>query len=276
MLLVRPRMGNVNSAYTPVLSYCKRYRDVYIIVAPPRSSSTALARAFSRSPSIDYYCHEPFDKCYHYSGDYDSVLEALEKPLVVTDGRPGPALESGLLIKEMTFQVGSDFPTLASLTAHPIVFIIRDPRLCISSRMRKLQKSGDDPLFPAVESGWADLARQIRFCDEMRIRYLVVDSADFRSNPAEIFPSLFRCVGLSFSTEYLSWEPMGDAALGALGDRQRHWYRRILDSTGIECDTDPIPPFDFFPDTNGFRGHVEFCHDVYIGLKDSENLLARE
>jgi hypothetical protein len=242
------------------------YGDIYVIVGPPRSSSTALARVLWESPAISHYCHEPFDRLYYHHSGYRSVMDALTSPLKMTENAP-TAGRPTLLIKEMTFQVGADFPTIAALTDHPITFIIRDPRLCLSSRMRKLQESGNDPLFPSRESGWGDLDKQIRFCDATKVPYIIIDSADFRSRPAEVLPRLFRKLGLSFSRQLLSWLPMTDLALGALGGRQRSWYGHVLGSDGIQPESEQVPTMDSFPAAGGFREHVEFCCAIYTELK---------
>ncbi len=43
----------------------RKYDGVYLIISPPRSSSTALARVFIEHQAIGAYCHEPFDRLYH-------------------------------------------------------------------------------------------------------------------------------------------------------------------------------------------------------------------
>lgn len=250
------------------------YRDIYVIVGPPRSSSTALARVFWESPAITHYCHEPFDRLYYYDSGYRPVIDALASPLnLKSAGNSATALQPTLLIKEMTFQVGADFSTLAVLTDHPITFIVRDPRLCIASRMHRLKESGREPLFPIRESGWSDLDKQIRFCDDAAAPYIILDSADLRSYPDEVLPLLFGRLGLSFSPQFLSWEPMADLALGALGSRQRSWYRRVLGSRSIQPENTPIPSMDSFPPTGGFRKHVELCCKIYADLKHREQML---
>jgi hypothetical protein len=250
------------------------YRDIYVIVGPPRSSSTALARVFWESPAITHYCHEPFDRSYYDDLGYRSAIDTLASPLKLKPaGNSATAPRPTLLIKEMTFQVGANFPTLAALTDHPIIFIVRDPRLCISSRMHKLKESGRESIFPIRESGWSDLDKQIRFCDYAAVPYILLDSADLRSRPDEVLPLLFGRLGLSFSSQFLSWEPMANLALGALGSRQRSWYRRILGSRGIQPENTPTPNVDSFPSTGGFRKHVELCCKIYADLKRREQML---
>ena len=66
-----------------------------LIVSPPRSASTALARSLLNHSRVGPYIHEPCDLYCHRSAPASSILERLE------------ALSGALLIKEMTFQLGS-------------------------------------------------------------------------------------------------------------------------------------------------------------------------
>ena len=105
--------------------------------------------------------------------------------------RPTPVGELGgarraaraLVVKEMTFQVGDAFPLLAELATRPIVFLIRDPRLTVASRMKVLRRSGRPEVFPLRESGWEDLARQLAHVRREGIPHVVVDSSDLRRAP---------------------------------------------------------------------------------------------
>ena len=63
----------------------KRYDNIYVIVSPPRCSSTAFARVFWEQPSIRYYAHEPFEGTYFMNQDLDHVLDNLRMPLDLRD-----------------------------------------------------------------------------------------------------------------------------------------------------------------------------------------------
>jgi hypothetical protein len=251
----------------------EKYPRVYLIVAPPRSSSTALSRVFWQHRAIAAYCHEPFDVVYHQKR---TRLEALEIILntewlgwvekVVED-------TGSLLIKEMSFQVGQNFSVLASLTTHPIVFQVRDPRVSIMSRMTRKQRDGRLEAFPSVETGWDDLVAQIGQCRRDKIPYVILDSADFRNGPSDTLRVLLPGLGLSFSEDLLQWCPMPGIPLGRLGEEQREWYTRVLSSDGIEAEAQPPPPMSVFPE-EGFRRHVERCVEDYQWLlKDPHRLV---
>ena len=52
----------------------ERYSDIYVIVSPPRCSSTAFARVLWQHPSVGYYSHEPFEVTYFDGAGLDGVL----------------------------------------------------------------------------------------------------------------------------------------------------------------------------------------------------------
>lgn len=243
-----------------------RYDEILIILSPPRCASTALARVFWNQPSTRAYLHEPFDVCYHRGASALEALATFDQPLQIR--------ESGrnLVVKEMTFQVRDHFPTLLALTRKPVVFLLRDPRLSIRSRMRKRAQGGQPEIFPEVESGWGDLADQLEWCDAKNISYCVVDMTTFRNAPDVILPALCDRLGLAFSPAMLSWERCEHLAVGQLGAEQSHWYKRVLESTGIQPATSTAPEIDTFPDE--MQPHIRDCFDRYERLCASEAMIA--
>lgn len=243
-----------------------RYSDIYIIVSPPRCCSTPFSRVFWEQPSVGFYSHEPFEVTYFDGAPLAEVAAKLEEPLALAEFKVNPTRGTALVVKEMPYQVGDWFPTLASLTEHPIAFLTRDPRQSIWNRMEMKRVAGDDPIFPLVETGWELVARQIEHCRAEGIAHLIVDSADFRNHPEEIFPQVFDRYDLPFSTEMLSWVSHDDLDLDNLGGRHTHLYRQVLRSTGLQPDDEPTPPVDWFPDEGGFRAHVTEALDIYDSL----------
>jgi len=255
----------VNKAFKAVLAAIHAtYNDVYIVLAPPRCSSTAFARVFWEHPSINFYSHEPFDAAYYQKHDVVSVLQTIEHATNIRPYKKSLSThERKLIVKEMTFQVGENFPILFSITQHPIVLLIRNPLLSIKSRMQKLQEAGQNPLFPFVESGWHDLQAQLLQCQVANVPYLVIDTADFRNAPERVCKKVFNMLGLSFSAHMVSWNPVKDISLGNLGGVQKHWYQRVLSSTGIQPDVESIPNIMEFPNAGGFRDHGRDCLHIY-------------
>jgi hypothetical protein len=248
----------------------EKYPAIYVIVSPPRSSSTAFARVFWEQPTVGYYCHEPFEVVYYNDKDLDSVARKIEGPLDLKLVKKNKANQdsNALVIKEMPYQVGQHFPLLASLAKGPIVFLMRDPRLNIASRMAKKREVGDDPLFPLIESGWELLASQIGYCQKNGIPHIIVDSTDFRNHQESIFSQIFGRFNLGFDKKMLTWSPT-DVDLDNLGGQHHHLYRRVLESRGLQPESEPIPPIDSFPIANGFRDHVARCLEQFRTLRNS-------
>lgn len=261
---------------TPALRAIRdRHSEIYAIVSPPRCSSTAFARVFWEHPTVRFYRHEPFEVTYYEGRDLTDVVAKLEAPLDLDSLKAtrGDEHARALVIKEMPYQVGVRFPLLAALATKPLVFLMRDPRLSIASRMEKKREVGDDPIFPAIESGWELLRKQVNWCRAGSIPHLLVDSTDFRNRPLEVFPRLFEQFGLEFSPAMLEWQPCPDLELDNLGGRHRHLYGAVLQSTAIKPEEAVIPPLESFPEEQGWRDHVLRCLEIYDELAQSDTRL---
>lgn len=247
----------------------EKYSHIYAIISPPRCSSTAFARVFWEHPSIRYYSHEPFELTYYAEAGIEKVHQKLLNPLDLCAINSDPSANKGeaLVIKEMPYQVWHNFPLLAELATKPLVFLIRDPRINIASRMNKKCEVGDSPYFPHIETGWELLNSQIAQCQTQNIPYLIVDGADFRNKPDLIFPQIFEALSLEFSPAQLSWQPQTDLDLDNLGGAHRHLYYHVLNSAGMEPDRDVPPPLSSFPAEHGVRNHVAACLQIYKELQ---------
>lgn len=243
------------------------YEDFFVVVSPPRAASTALARVFWEHPAIGYYAHEPFDSVYYNRDDLDAALRHIAEPLVLRRflSKP-PGTGGGILVKEMTFQVGRSFEYLACLANRPIVFLLRDPRLSVFSRLKYRAMSGHGTSFPLEETGWRDLAAQVEHCERRGIPYLFVDSAEFRKEPRLVLGELFARLGLPFHERQLCWQALNGLELGNLAGEQTIWYERVLSSTGVEAPDETIPDLDVFDRVDGLRSHVEECLEIYEGF----------
>jgi hypothetical protein len=246
----------------------ERYDDIYVIVSPPRCSSTAFARVYWEQPSIRYYAHEPFEGTYFMDQGLDHVVDNLRNALDLREIKSYSfaGIGKSLVIKEMPYQVGEHFPLLLGLTMKPVVFLTRDPRQNIASRMAKKQEVGDNPLFPHIETGWQLIADQIEYCKENGIPYMIVDAKDFRNQPVAIFRQLFKRLGLPFQEDMLHWNSRPDVDIDNLEGDHHHLYQEVLSSTGMRPDTEAIPALSSFPVENGYRAHVRQCMKIYQQL----------
>lgn len=240
-----------------------RYVPSLVIISPPRSGSTAVARAFWQHPAFRWYAHEPCDSVYHRDGGSAEVVRAIAEGIDTTSV-PGPETSgNGIIIKEMTFQAASLLPELIGAATLPILFIVRDPRLSIASRMRQREHGGQSPWFPPAESGWHDLDAALALARDAHVPYVVVEFDRLCADPAAVIRATCRRLGLAFVPEMLSWEPARGISLGQLGPEQRHWYERVLASSRFERPAGTPPPVDSFPADRGIRAHVAECLDIY-------------
>lgn len=244
-----------------------RHERVHVIVSPPRCGSTAFARVFWEHPTVRYYCHEPFEVTYYHEEGLGAVAEKLAAPLdLAALGAEVAPEATGLVIKEMPYQVGDRFPLLAQIATPPVLFLVRDPRLNIASRIAKKEEVGDSPFFPLVETGWTLIDRQIAYCRDHSIPYRIVESSDVRNTPLHLLPQVFEAFGLAFSPDMVEWAPYPEIDLDNLEGEHTHLYRRVLTSDGLQPATEPVPALDSFPDTHGVRAHVADCLEVHERL----------
>lgn len=243
-----------------------RHGEVLLVVGPPRTASTALARILWNHERVGWYSHEPFEATWYQGAGPERAAELLEAPEPVAD-LGGRGTGEALVVKEMTFQVGDAFPLLAQLTTRPIVFLIRDPRLCVASRMRVLEASDRPQVFPLRESGWDDLARQLDHVRREGIEHAVVDSGDLRADPATVVPPLLERLGLAYDPSLLTWGASEATGLSSVSGAEDPFYQQVLQSRGLEPDTEPMPAMDDFPTDDGFRDHVAACVEQYEELR---------
>lgn len=226
--------------------------DVYAtrvaIVSPPRTGSTAVARLLWQHPDLTHHCHEPFEACYWGSRGFDAVESCLRWPMEIATGRRVPLAEvpggSGLLMKEMTFQLDStQLELLVELATPPVVFVMSDPRLSTTSRLRIVGDLYGTTTFPPFESGWQSLREHIDVCSSRGVPYVLVDSDDLRADPVGMTATLIGAVGLRSVSDLATWEARPGLQLcapevGALMSEARRaddpFYRRVLASTGVE------------------------------------------
>jgi Sulfotransferase domain len=257
----------VESPADALARVAEAYDEVFLVLAPPRTASTALARVFWGHEAVAFYAHEPFDRTFHEGAPLGAAADAMLRPLDLRRVLGAPGRRNGLVVKEMTFQVGDAAGALIDLATRPVVFLVRDPRLAVWSRMRMLGGGSWPVAFPPEETGWDELREQVRHCRRGRIAYALLDATDMRRHPDAVIGRLFARLGLRYSPALRSWRAVEVDGLGALGDTQRHWYSRILRSSGIEPPAEPVPELDRFPDDYGLRAHVERALELYAELR---------
>jgi hypothetical protein len=217
------------------------------VISPPRTGSTLVARILWSSQLVSHHCHEPFEAMYWGNGGEETVSNVFTRPMEVATGVRRQlsgfgSVEKGLLIKEMTFQLAPDqFRFLARISTVPIIFVIQDPRLSASSRLRIVKELKRAETFDPHESGWPTLRDQIEICRQEDIPYLIVDSDQLRRNPQPILNRL--ATALELDRLESNWDDRSGLQLCCpevgklMGDLRTHddpFYRRVLSSNTIE------------------------------------------
>ncbi len=248
------------------------YNEIYIILSPPRCSSTTLARVFWEHPTIGFYSHEPYEVVYHHQMSLEHAYHFIENPIPLKNNAG-----TNLIIKEMTFQVRDHFLDIPKITKHPLIFLMRDPRLNFWSRIKKFEEGANESGLSyenaGIDAGWHELFAQINQCKKLNIPYFIVDSTEFRNAPQIVLSKLFDKLNLSFSEKMLEWSPRPDINLCKPGGEHiKHFYERALESTGIQPAFEPLPGIDAF--NPQVRPLLEKCNQIYLTLQQDENRLS--
>lgn len=114
--------------------------NIFLLVSPPRCSSSLIEGTITRSPNVLLGSHEPFA----YFGAYDESPEEAYKRLF-DDINEGKNLHSNsnVVVKEMSHWIGKggEFQKALELFKPPIAFLIRNPLLSTESKLRKILTS---------------------------------------------------------------------------------------------------------------------------------------
>jgi L-ornithine N5-monooxygenase len=268
-----------------------RLRTVFprriVLLSPPRTGSTPVARLLWNHSGISHHCHEPFEARYWGNG-VDEAARIFGAPLQLHSGRRVPldtlGRAPGLLIKDMTFQVDHDaFEALSELATHPFVFVMRPPRPATVSRLHIVRELSGSSTFPPFESGWESLREQIARCRKQAIDYVLVDSDDLRQAPAQTARRLCASLGLPLEPGLTDWSPRQDLKLCAPGigalmspirERDDPFYRRVLGSDGVQPmdDRDDAADLELIR-AAGLLAELAEWTGIYQELRDDKNLL---
>lgn len=257
------------------------------LLSPPRTGSTLVARLLWQLPEITHHCHEPFEAVYWGGAGADSAAEAMLHPMEIATGKRVPAASidgGGLLIKEMTFQLGSsEARFVAYLATRPVVLVVRDPRLSTTSRLRIIKEISNADTFPPVEGGWQALDEQVRLLRSIGVPYVIVDSDRLRTDPQPVLAELAVRTRLSSWPVDPSWQPRRGLQLCTpevatlMGEKRAlddPFYRRALSSTGIQ----PVDAVNWDHEESqiaraGLTEHVAEWMEIYRRLLDDEQLV---
>jgi hypothetical protein len=249
----------------------EKHEKIFLILAPPRTSSTALARCFWEIPEIRYYCHEPYEIIYYQKKPEIEAFYKIMSPIDLSkEYRNKKANSKWLLIKEMPYQVGVDdeFKRLIEIITEPVLILLRDPRLNIMSRIRKRMESNQEVYFPLIETGWFLIEKQLELLQNIGQKFYILDSSLTRNNSDIILPKLLSHLGIKKYNLNI-WYPADNINLDNLEGQHSHLYTNVLQSSQLNQEDKPIPQIDDFPDY--FRNHVLECLNIYEKLLKHPN-----
>jgi len=246
----------------------KKHNKIITVISPPRCASTAFARIFWQHPDINYYSHEPFETLYYSGAPIGEVYSSLENPICLNNEYQGKdqTVGTGLIIKEMPYQIGDRFDFYLRLATEPMLFLVRDPRLSIYSRMQKKIEKGSSPFFPLSESGWFLIKKQIDRCKELKAPFMVVDTTILRTSPSTVLKKLFSRLSLNYVENLLEWENASNITLDNLNGDHNHLYGRVLSSNKLEPPNEIIPDIEMFPIKGQMRQHVLESMEVFSDI----------
>lgn len=116
--------------------------SLFLIIAPPRTGSTLLELALSRSSGIDIACHEPFLSARLNTFNPDDCYREIYKAIGGNNYFNGTERRT-VVIKEMSQWLAKnrEYKKLFTLTKFPIIFLIRNPLLSVESRINRVMSS---------------------------------------------------------------------------------------------------------------------------------------
>lgn len=210
----------------------------------PRNLSTAMMYAFAARGDCAVW-DEPFYAAYLAATGLDHPMKERVIAAGLTDQSavaaaclgPIPPEQSLFYQKHMTLHMVEGFGR-SFMRSCRNVFLIRHPARVVASYSKKRES-------PTL----ADIGfvQQADLFDEVAAWLghppLVIDSADIRANPDAALSSLCRALGISYTTNMLSW-PAGPKPYD--GVWAPHWYGAVHRSVGFEAAEGALP--DLPPD----------------------------
>lgn len=117
----------------------KKELEIFIIISPPRANSSLLELSLSITDEVGI-CHEPFNHArkdeFNPDEGYKNIYNSIKNTKTGTNFNK-------IVIKEMAqwIVINEECKKLLLLTNAPVLFLIRNPLLCIESRVKKVLHS---------------------------------------------------------------------------------------------------------------------------------------
>lgn len=224
----------------------------------PRNISTAMMYAFAQRRDTVVY-DEPLYAAYlsrfparNYHPGAGEILASMEQdPEKVIAMILGPQPAPVAFFKQMTHHLlGLDWSFLEHTKN---IILTRDPREMLVSYVKQIAH-------PSMQDvGYALHSELLQYLEGIGRKPIVLDSRKVLENPAGMFQSLCREMGIPFDESMLSWEK---GAIPEDGVWAKYWYHSVHQSTGFEARP---PGNDPFPDH--LKPLLEECLPYYEELR---------
>lgn len=244
------------------------YSQVCIIVSTPRSCSTALAKALCNHKYATHYYHEPFDTFYR-NKSLTQFKKNIDDPIAINSLTSSEWVKKYAIVKEMSFQVENHFQLLATATKLPIIFLIRDPRAAIHSRLKLMGST----TFPFCESGWDDIMKQIHFCQSNEVDYIICDGSYLRSKPKKVLSSLCQRLEMPFLNSMLDWSFTLNQRLGHIWGAQASWYFEVQNSSHFSKESSGVVALNQITSDHRMQNHIQHCFNCYNKLLKDPHII---
>ncbi|NBO18408.1 MAG: hypothetical protein EBV03_04115 [Proteobacteria bacterium] len=263
-----------------------------MVLAVPRSVSSALSKALSMSPDFGLYIFQPFYTSDEKTTELDNYIRKAQ-----TDKAATPQDPLKVIMKVMAESVnGQRFQQLMRHSKN-ICTLLRDPQSQALSAFRaynelpsgqnmnaaELKKLGEmrncDTLHEYIVTPWKHMEKDIaqlekRTRDYGTPNWVVLDGDIMRAAPERTLKQLCQRFGISYSPRMLEgWKQGEDKTVGIAGKNySRNWLARVQQSSGLKKPTCMTPRLeDFAPRV---RQRIEHNLVIYTRALAHEETLA--
>ena len=253
---------------------------IVILVAPPRSLSTALLRMISQT-GVFQMINEPSARAYHaahYPNEAAFYSEsACQSYADVAEYLFDRAKQGPVFVKEMSFAFEAFIrsqPDIAAYFKIQFVFLLRDPHAAMISYYKKLLPDYREFLMPILVplTGYDALYRSYGWlCKQGIQRPYLMHAESLYHAPESAISALCEYLHIPFQANYLQWDPLDHRSGRYAWEEYKrhevttHWHQDAILSQGFhqptvyETDSEGHPTFSEIRDAV----HQTQCQAAY-------------
>lgn len=264
-----------------------------MVLAVPRSVSSALAKALSTSPDFGLYIFQPFYLSKEPAEELDNYIRDAQADKGSTRDNP-----LKVLMKVMAESVsGQRFHHMMTHSDN-ICTLLRDPQSQALSAFRayyekQARKDTDEQELKTLKqvrstrllrnyivTPWEHMEKHVRQLENHHAggrqeqRWVVLDGDILRASPEPLLKRLCSRFGITYSPHMIEgWKEEEDKTVGIRGKYySRNWLGRVQQSTGIKQPSSMTPRLEDF--SKAVRAQIEQNLKTYVRLLAHEQTLA--